>query len=80
MLRHEFNVREECLAAVRVSNAFLKRAAAAGWTLAEIGHALCRRSVDEPSDLERLLASAQRDGVLLESKMDDFFASKLSSQ
>jgi hypothetical protein len=79
MLRQDLNIRAECLDAVRAANTFLKRAAARGWTLREIGEAVCRRNADEPSRLEQLYQSAHSDRTSLEHKIDEFFASKAST-
>jgi len=59
ILRDEFNIRDECLTALWISNTFLQLGAAAGLCLHDIGDAVCRRDIEKPSDLELVLASAK---------------------
>eukprot|EP01116_Phalansterium_solitarium_P025120 TRINITY_DN946_c0_g1_i2.p1 TRINITY_DN946_c0_g1~~TRINITY_DN946_c0_g1_i2.p1 ORF type:complete len:413 (-),score=129.26 TRINITY_DN946_c0_g1_i2:765-2003(-) len=59
-LADDLHVRPECLVGVRVSHAWLQRAAAAGLTLFEIGDAVCRRNdCALPSDLELVYEAAR---------------------
>lgn len=77
LLRRELpSLREESLRTLEVATLLLKRGAAAGLTLAEIGAAVSRPLVgidEEPSELERLclMARAHADALYLSEDDDD---------
>jgi len=59
MLKKELGIRDECLRVMKVSASLLKKAAAVGLTLHEIGNLVCRTDPDAPSYLEILYKNAQ---------------------
>jgi len=59
ILESAFKFRPICLRNIRISTTLLKKAAAAGLTLAQIGQILCREDEDgEPSILENIVRQA----------------------
>jgi hypothetical protein len=71
MLSRVLSIRPPCLRLMRVAVHWLKRAAAAGLSLFDIGSVICREEVDKPSTLENVcwraaeLAHASRANVRL---------------
>jgi hypothetical protein len=61
MLESSFKIRPICLRNIKVSSLLLKRGAAHGLTLAQIGQILCRPDEDdqEPSLLEKIVKKAE---------------------
>jgi hypothetical protein len=61
MLESNFKIRPECLRNIKISTLLLKRGAARGLTLAQIGKILCRPDEDdsEPSLLEKIVKKAE---------------------
>jgi hypothetical protein len=53
-------VRLECIQTMKISTTLLKQAAAAGLTLYTIGSMASRTVLEEPSDLEKMVAEARR--------------------
>ena len=60
MLESTFKIRQECLRNLKISTLLLKRGAARGLTLAQIGQILCRPDEDDSqaSLLERIVQKA----------------------
>lgn len=60
LLEKNFKVRPECLRNFKISSLLLKRAAAKGLNLAQIGQILCRPDDDDeaPSLLEKIVNKA----------------------
>jgi len=77
VLRREFKIREPCLDAIRISNTFLKLGAASGLSLYDIGDAVCRRDLDEPSDLELALLAAKAETSESDPAFQDVLLGKI---
>jgi len=56
---HGWKLSSECARVLRVSTMLLKKGSAAGLTPYEIGHIMCRESLNKPSDIEDILEEAQ---------------------
>jgi len=58
-LLSDLGVRPECIKTMKISTTFLKKAAAAGLTLYDIGSMASRTELDKPSDLETMVQQAR---------------------
>jgi hypothetical protein len=70
MLYNKLYIRPECLRVMRISSTLLKKAVKYGLTLYDIGDAVCRKNLDEPSALEVMCNRAgQRIGMSMNAGM-----------
>jgi hypothetical protein len=60
-LLKKLGIRPECIRTMKISSTLLKKGAAAGLTLYEIGSMACRTVIDQPSPLERMFQQALTD-------------------
>jgi len=58
MLKNELGIRDECLRVMKFSATLLKKAAASGLTLYDIGRLVCRADPSEPSEVEIVFQNA----------------------
>lgn len=60
LLRTRLGIRPECLLTMKISTALLQKGVQCGLTLFEIGSMICRRNLDQPSDLEMMCCFASQ--------------------
>jgi len=66
-LERELGIRKECLKTMRISTTLLKKAVSHNLTLYDIGSIVCRKTLEEPSQLEMMCKKAQEEVSTLNS-------------